>query len=462
MVSHRLWCLHVQHLSQTLEHCRRIGSRFIEFRQNLVDCFLQVEPKHLPVTETDLLPFEKPLQTQDEHLVTIWGAIQAQNPTLALVDVPTLAQDETSAQQADKVRACWDKNIDLLLTIPELNLNVLGLTTLPPEIAQLTRLNKLTLENNQLKVWPAALDALTSLRYLSLRGTELSVLPDQIGRFTALTFLNLNINHLSALPSAIGKLASLTSLYCMCNPQLTALPDEIGALSQLRGLSIARNALTSLPETIGQLVALEKLDASENQLTYVPNSIGNLRSICDLCLGSNPLCSLPEAISHIRSKAFLSVVDIPMKFLPFSVQSSWKKVFNDSYFPQIREKNLQQYAAELRTESHSALSRLYQLALLQYESSFPERQCQQVIQALFYTECKACFDLLHADDRDSIIEHAEDMLERPIFDSREVFKDANIFCPSCPKYDYSQVSKLVRRRQSSSPRRFDPIHRTPS
>ena len=89
----------------------------------------------------------------------------------------------------------------------------------------------------------AAKEGVTSLDF---SGQELTTLPPEIGQLTNLTGLYLNKNQLTALPPEIGQLINLTGLYLNKN-QLTALTPEIGQLKNLAHLSLGRNQLTVLP-----------------------------------------------------------------------------------------------------------------------------------------------------------------------------------------------------------------------
>jgi Leucine-rich repeat (LRR) protein len=74
--------------------------------------------------------------------------------------------------------------------VATLNLSNQGLSSLPPEIGQLSKLQTLDLNYNQL----------TSL-------------PDAIGQLTSLRALYLNRNRLRSLPVAINKLRNLQTLH---------------------------------------------------------------------------------------------------------------------------------------------------------------------------------------------------------------------------------------------------------
>ncbi len=61
--------------------------------------------------------------------------------------------------------------------------------------------------------------------------------------------------------------------------ELTALPKELGQLSNLSGLSLSQNQLTALPKELGQLSNLSGLDLSQNQLTALPKELGQLSNL---------------------------------------------------------------------------------------------------------------------------------------------------------------------------------------
>ncbi|CAI7864141.1 unnamed protein product [Closterium sp. NIES-53] len=59
-------------------------------------------------------------------------------------------------------------------------------------------------------------------------------------------------------------------------PSLTALPNSLGVLANLRDLQIGCSALRSLPETLGQLSRLTRLHVTDCGLAQLPDSLCNL------------------------------------------------------------------------------------------------------------------------------------------------------------------------------------------
>ncbi|MFN6470366.1 MAG: COR domain-containing protein, partial [Nostoc sp. SerVER01] len=100
------------------------------------------------------------------------------------------------------------------------------LSSLPPEICQLSNLTRLDLYNNQLSSLPPEICQLSSLTELDLDNNQLSSLLPEICQLSSLTTLYLNNNQLSSLPPEISQLSSLTELFLHKNP-LTSPPPEI-------------------------------------------------------------------------------------------------------------------------------------------------------------------------------------------------------------------------------------------
>ena len=98
------------------------------------------------------------------------------------------------------------------------------------------------------------LGQLRSLSWLSLRLRHPQNLNNMFWQLTSLESLNLNGNQLTTLPAEIGQLTSLERLVLNSN-KLTSVPAEIGQLTSLKELHLYDNQLTSAGAAIRELRA---------------------------------------------------------------------------------------------------------------------------------------------------------------------------------------------------------------
>ncbi|MEH1964997.1 COR domain-containing protein [Nostoc sp.] len=193
-----------------------------------------------------------------------------------------------------------------LSNLTELYLSNNQLSSLPPEICQLSNLTLLSLHNNQLSSLPPEICQLSNLTLLSLDNNQLRSLPLEICQLSNLTLLSLSKNQLSSLPPEICQLSNLTVQY-LDNNQLRSLPLEICQLSNLTLLSLSNNQLSSLPLEICQLFNLTKLTLDNNQLRSLPLEICQLSNLTLLSLHNNQLSSLPLEFSQLSNLTLLSL-----------------------------------------------------------------------------------------------------------------------------------------------------------
>ena len=202
--------------------------------------------------------------------------------------------------------------------VVELNMFAVGLTVLPPEIGQLTSLQKLYLRENDLSTLPAEIGKLVVLQELNLINNNFEALPAEIGQLIALQRLQMDGNDLQALPPEIGQLSNLQFLRLPDN-NLTEIPPEIGQLSNLQELILRRNSLFFLPTEISLLSKLQLLNLSDNQLSNLPGGIGGLSNLQHLDLDVNKLATLPPEIGQLQSLQSLELYSNSLSAIPSEI-----------------------------------------------------------------------------------------------------------------------------------------------
>jgi hypothetical protein len=123
------------------------------------------------------------------------------------------------------------------------------------EISEMTWLKHLSLKNLH-GTLSESIGNLTKLEQLDLQLNQLEYLPESIGNLTDLERLDLSNNQLEFLPESIGNLTKLEHLV-LYNNELTYLPESIGNLTNLKFLSIRNNKLESLPKNINKCVIIQ-------------------------------------------------------------------------------------------------------------------------------------------------------------------------------------------------------------
>jgi len=197
----------------------------------------------------------------------------------------------------------------------EMYLSNKRLTSIPPEIAQLTKVRSLYLGDNTLTSLPAEIGQLTNLESLNLGGNRITSLPSEIGQLINLTSLDLGSNALTSLPAELWELKNLTSLDLRSN-RLSSLPPELWEFTNLTNLNVAGNRIASLPSEIGHLINLTSLDLGGNALKSLPAELWQLKNLTRVDLGGNGLRSLPPEIKQFSNLTSLNLQRNGLTSLP--------------------------------------------------------------------------------------------------------------------------------------------------
>ena len=162
-----------------------------------------------------------------------------------------------------------------------LELSYNGLKIIPESLSQMTQLKKLTIQFNHIHDLPKKIGRsprraiiitnvlLNSSSFhilLHVLLLSFSLLP---GNLSSLEVLDVQNNDIAVLPYSILRCSNLQRLNLM-NNALVKLPDLIGTMEKLTDIDVACNRLTTLPFSLGFSKVLKKLALHENPLVDPP------------------------------------------------------------------------------------------------------------------------------------------------------------------------------------------------
>ena len=169
---------------------------------------------------------------------------------------------------------------------------------IPPELGNLSNLERLELYGNQLTgAIPFELGNLSKLERLSIQYNQLTgSIPSRLSNLIELTSLRLNGNRLTgAIPLKLSSLNNLQILLLDYNELTGAIPSELGNLSELVVLHLYNNQLTgTIPPELGSPPNLDELLLSNNQLAgCIPITL-SLVPVTDFAQLGLPFCDNPD------------------------------------------------------------------------------------------------------------------------------------------------------------------------
>lgn len=213
------------------------------------------------------------------------------------------------------------------LPLTRLDISRNDISTIAP--AQLESLTELVARGTSLTSFEG-LERCRKLRVIDLRGPRGAqrtfTFPDWLEWLTELRTLRVQNLAFDEVPATIGKLPRLVEL-ALSSKTLTALPDEIGDLSELRRLVLndlvsGCEQLAELPSSLGRLAKLELLHVSRGGLKRLPESISDCKALRDVELDDLDLADPMETmiqLAQLPALSRLSVTNSGLTRLPESL-----------------------------------------------------------------------------------------------------------------------------------------------
>jgi len=121
------------------------------------------------------------------------------------------------------------------------------------------------LDRNQLETFPAELAKLTGLKWLRLNDNKLAALPDLKG-LVNLRRIYLKNNRFAEVPPTLKDLPALTDVDLSGNP-IKEVPEWFTAKGGLKNVSLSRTGLTKLPANLDGWKSLQSLQLGELKLS---------------------------------------------------------------------------------------------------------------------------------------------------------------------------------------------------
>ncbi|QUM75987.1 serine/threonine-protein kinase [Moritella sp. 24] len=173
-----------------------------------------------------------------------------------------------------------------------------NLTTFPLEILSLAdSLEILDLSNNQLTTLPAEIAQLTKLKILFASNNLFVTLPEVLGQCPNLEMVGFKSNQINQVPE--NSLPVKLRWLILTDNRIEVLPDSLGERPRLQKLALAGNCLTELPQTMSQCHNLELVRISANRLTACPEQLFGLPKLAWFAFSGNPFSQSDVCIDTV-------------------------------------------------------------------------------------------------------------------------------------------------------------------
>ena len=153
-----------------------------------------------------------------------------------------------------------------------------------------------------------------TLEVLNLSGNQLSALPDDLSRLSQLRVLFCSENRFTHLPEVLSSCPRLEMVGFKSNG-IRAVPAA--AISPgLRWLILTDNQISALPESIGRCAGLQKLMLAGNQLAVLPEAMRGCVGLELMRISANRFTALPEWLLQLPRLTWLAFGGNPVSAAP--------------------------------------------------------------------------------------------------------------------------------------------------
>ena len=182
--------------------------------------------------------------------------------------------------------------------------------------ANLTRLDQLSLNFDNLTVFPSVIKLFPNLKKLSLENNNIEIIDDNnVDTNMSVTTLFLSNNSFIKIPKAINRFSRLTYLDMSYNMISSISNDDLHGLAQLQTLRLDHNPISHISHDAFLLNSnLSELDLHFANLTRIPESVLGLQYLRSITLvGNNITCSC-SAMAYLKSWSHTTLIRNPVYF----------------------------------------------------------------------------------------------------------------------------------------------------
>lgn len=148
-----------------------------------------------------------------------------------------------------------------------------------------------------------------SLEILDLSNNALSSLPDELAQMTKLKIIFASQNKFEHLPDVLGQLPKLEMVGFKSNQIKQVTEHSLPA--QLRWLILTDNLIETLPNSLGERPRLQKLALAGNQLTRLPQTLSQSQNLELVRISANNLTECPEQLLDLPNLAWFAFAGNP-------------------------------------------------------------------------------------------------------------------------------------------------------
>ncbi len=215
---------------------------------------------------------------------------------------------------------------------------------------ELAGISQLKLSEN-LSTFPLEILTLAdSLEILDLSHNALSSLPDELAQMTKLKIIFASQNKFEHLPEVLGQLPNLEMVGFKSNQIKQVAEHSLPA--QLRWLILTDNLIETLPNSLGERPRLQKLALAGNQLTHLPQTLAKADNLELVRISANKLTKCPEQLLNLPNLAWFAFAGNPFTTVNSEADAEVKSVPELSSSSYTLENVLGQGASGVISKAH--------------------------------------------------------------------------------------------------------------